>query len=164
MPFARSLLGSSARRAAPAALLALCIAAVVACRTPSAPDVAPLQAEILARTRELEELFRSGNLLGVADVYADDAVLLDHRGERTTGRAEIDAYWSSIEEPVEWTLEVREIRGSGAVAYQLGTSRLTTRRAGAPETSVTDFLVVWRRDAAGEWRIDLDAYWPAETR
>jgi uncharacterized protein (TIGR02246 family) len=117
--------------------------------------------EIAARTRELEQLFRAGDLLGVADVYADDGVLLDARGERTAGREEIDDYWSAIESPVDWRLETREIGGSGVIAYQTGTSRLTTRREGELHTSVNDFLVLWRREPNGSWRIELDAYWPA---
>jgi uncharacterized protein (TIGR02246 family) len=129
------------------------------CAVTAAAEDPPYVRELLARTRHLEQQFRTGDLLGVADVYADDAVLVDARGERTAGRAEIDEYWSAIEEPVDWRLEVREIHGSDAIAYQLGTSHLTTRRAGELRTNVVDYLLVWRRDPSGEWRIELDAYW-----
>lgn len=118
--------------------------------------------EIEALNRRLEEELRSGNLLGVADVYADDAVLLNARGERTEGRAEIDEYWSSIEHPVDWRLEIRAIRGSDALAYETGTSHLTTRRGGELHTAVVDFLLLWRRAENGEWRIALDAFWPRD--
>jgi uncharacterized protein (TIGR02246 family) len=116
---------------------------------------------IEARNRHLEAQFGAGNLLGVADVYTDDAVMVDARGQRTRGREEIDAYWSAIESPVEWRLEIRSIRGSDAVAYELGTSRLSTRRDGELHTSVSQFLLVWRHEPDGEWRIELDAFWPA---
>jgi ketosteroid isomerase-like protein len=139
----------------------LLLGILAACRAPSGAAPPAFHAEILARTRHLEQQFRSGNLLGVADVYADDAVLVDPRGERTSGRAEIDAYWSAIEEPVDWRLEVREIGGSDAIAYGLGTSHLTTRRGGELQVSVVDVLVVWRREPSGAWVIELDAYWPA---
>jgi uncharacterized protein (TIGR02246 family) len=101
-----------------------------------------------------------GNLLGVADLFADDAVLIDARGERTAGRDEIDRYWTSIEDPVDWRIEIRRIRGSDAVAYEIGRSFLTTRRGGKLETSVSDFLVLWRREGGGAWRIELDVSWP----
>jgi uncharacterized protein (TIGR02246 family) len=120
--------------------------------------------EIEARNRDLERQFREGNLLGVADAYADDAVLIDARGRRTSGREEIDAYWSSIESPVEWRLEIRGVRGSDAIAYEIGTSRLTTRRDAGLHTAVTDFLLLWQREPDGEWRIQLDAYWPRDER
>ncbi|MSR62437.1 MAG: SgcJ/EcaC family oxidoreductase [Planctomycetes bacterium] len=118
--------------------------------------------EIEARNRHLESAFRAGNLLGVADVYADDAVLIDAHGTRTSGRAEIDEYWSALEDPLDWELELRTIRGSEAVAYETGVSRLTTRQDGVPRTLESEFVLLWRRDPDGEWRITLDAYWPKE--
>lgn len=130
------------------------------CRAARTRDKAPFVLEIEARNRHLEQQFRAGNLLGVADVYADDAVLLNARGERIEGREGIDGYWSAIENPVDWSLEIRTIRGSEAVAYELGVSRLTKRRDGQLITSETSFLVLWRREPDGAWRIALDAYWP----
>jgi ketosteroid isomerase-like protein len=145
----------------PLALAGLVLAACQA--TPAAPSPA-WQVALEARVRELEELYRAGNLLGVADIYADDGELGDARGARVRGRAALDAYWSGIEEPLEWHLVTHALRGSEAVAYQTGTSTLSMRRDGSVETIVTDFLVVWRREPDGAWRIELDLYWPAESR
>jgi uncharacterized protein (TIGR02246 family) len=132
------------------------------CRSARVRDVPAFVLEIEALNRHLEQHFASGNLLGVADMYTDDAVLSDAQGVRTIGRTEIDRYWSSIEVPVDWSLDVRTIRGSNAVAYQLGRSHLTTRRDGELHTSSNDFLLVWRRQEEGEWRIEMDLYWPRE--
>ena len=123
-------------------------------------EKAPYVLEIEERNRHMEQQFRDGNLLGVADLYADDAVLLDSRGERITGRDEIDAYWTAIESPVDWKLEIRRIYGSDTLAYELGRSHLSTLRDGTSHTSVVDFLVLWRREKNGDWKIALDAYWP----
>lgn len=144
-----------------AGLLALLagVLACAACKTTHARK-APYVLEIEERNRHMEQQFRDGNLLGVADLYADDAVLLDSRGERITGRDEIDAYWTAIESPVDWKLEIRRIYGSDTLAYELGRSHLSTLRDGMPHTSVVDFLVLWRREKSGEWKIELDAYWP----
>ena len=137
-----------------------CAPAGSACKSgPRGPE-APYALEIEAQNRRLEEAFRAGNLLGIADVYADDAQILDAHGTRVAGRQEIDQYWSAIEGPVEWKLTIRRLRGSEAVAYELGTSELTTRREGELHTSTNDFVVLWRRDSSGEWRIVIDAYWP----
>jgi len=136
----------------------------LACR--SAP-VAPLpawQGELEARVRELEARYRAGNLLGVADLYADDGEIVDASGRRVRGRTELDAYWSGIEEPLDWRLATHALRGSEHVAYQTGTSTLSLRQEGVPVTYVTDFLVVWRREPDGEWKIELDLYWPSEPR
>jgi uncharacterized protein (TIGR02246 family) len=144
-------------------LLVLALAGGTACRsaprrTPPAP--AGYEREIEAQNRALEALFRAGNLLGIADVYGDDAVLLDEQGQRTTGREEIDAYWAAIESPVEWRLEIRSIRGSEALAYEVGTATLVTREDAGQESVVSDFLWLWRRERDGSWRIALDAHWP----
>jgi uncharacterized protein (TIGR02246 family) len=153
-------LDSPAKRARRAAPLALAALAASACAALGGREVPGYVREIEAQNRALELAFRTGNLLGVADLYADDAVLIDARGERTTGRAEIDAYWSAIEHPLDWRLEIEDIHGSDTVAYEAGVSHLTTLHEGARHTSVVRFLVLWRRDASGAWKIELDAYWP----
>lgn len=149
-----------------ALLAGLCLALglLAGCRSSAPRPVSPFATEIEERSRDLEAAFRAGNLLGVADAYADDAVLLNGRGERTAGREAIDAYWSAIESPVEWKLKIRSIRGSDDMAYELGTSYLTTRRDGELSTTVTDFLLLWRRQENGTWRIELDAFWPVAQR
>src|SRR6185436_2906195 len=122
-------LRSSAKPGSARGALALGLALIAllsACSNLGVRAAPSLGAEIRALNHHLEEQFRTGNLLGVADLYADDAVLIDERGQRTTGREEIDAYWSAIESPVEWQLEIRSIHGSDEVAYELGTSTLRT--------------------------------------
>lgn len=137
---------------------------VASCSALGTDDVPAYVREIEAKNRHLEQQFRAGNLLDVADVYADDAVLLDARGARTAGREEIDAYWSAIENPLDWRLEIKRIRGSEVIAYETGTSYLKTLREGVEHTAVSHFLLLWRREPGGDWRIEMDAYWPAEMR
>ena len=149
-----------AKRAGAAAVLASVALLLGACAGPGAAHEPAFMDEIEALNRHLEEQFRAGNLLGVADVFADDGVLIDAEGTRTAGREEIDAFWSAIETPVEWRLGVRKIRGSDAVAYELATSRLTTRHDGELVTVVSDVLLLWRRGPDGAWRIALHSFWP----
>ena len=135
-----------------------------ACKSLHLRPVPTLTAEIEGRNRRLEELFRAGDLLGVADLYADDGVLIDESGKRTFGREEIDAHWSAIESPIDLRLETRSLHGSDAVAYQTGTSSLTTRQNGERVTSASHFLFLWRREPGGEWRIQIHVNWPLEER
>lgn len=140
------------------------LALLASCTSTPGRQAPAFEREIEALNRHLEQQFRAGNLLGVADVFADDAVLVDRRGVRTAGREEIDAFWSAIESPVDWRLGIRAIRGSDSSAYELATSRVTTRRDGELVTAVSDVLILWRREPDGAWRIALDAFWPREAR
>ena len=147
-----------------AALGGLLVLGALACHSAPAAPAPAWRGEIEGRVRELEQRYRSGNLLGVADLYTDDGEIVDASGQRVRGRSELDAYWSAIEEPLDWRLVTHTLRGSEAIAYQTGTSTLSMRRDGALQTFVTDFLVVWRREPDGEWKIELDLYWPSATR
>ncbi len=122
----------------------------------------PFAREIEGLNRALEEHFREGDLLGVADLYADDAVLLGPGGTRVEGRNEIDEYWSDIDHPVDWRLAIRATGGSPELAWELGTSRLTRLVEGRAQTAEVDFLLLWRRAQDGSWRIMLHAHWPEE--
>jgi uncharacterized protein (TIGR02246 family) len=111
--------------------------------------------EIEALNRELEERFRAGNLLGVADLYADDALLITPTSV-IEGRGAIDAYWSEITVPVSWRLVIFEIGGSEDLAYQLGRSQRVWRSNKAEHSSEADFLLIWKKDAEGGWKIAID--------
>lgn len=150
--------GRGAKRALLA--LAVLIPGLGACHADRPRPDQPYVLEITERNRHLEEQFKSGNLLGVADLYADDALLLDAQGGRRSGRAEIDAHWTRIEAPRDWRLDVKRVFGSDGLAYELGRSHLTTIQGGQEETAVVDFLLLWRRQADGQWKIALDATWP----
>ena len=155
------------------ALACVCVLApVLGCASASArgslllaaPD---LRAEIVAANRELERRFNAGDMAGVAAMYTDDAEIVSRAGadapgvRRTRGREAIDASWARTTDPVSWTLEVFEVRGSGNIAHELGRSTLRRRRDGIVSESVVDFSVFWSRQADGRWRIESDCYWPA---
>ena len=140
-------------------LLLVCLAVGACAGGPRKPDTsAAFAPQIEALNRRLEERFRAGDMLGVADLYADDGMLLSG-DERVAGREAIDAYWSEMTNPVDWRLEVFETGGSEELAYQRGRSYLTRRRDGAEHTSVVDFMLIWKKDADGDWKIAVDAYW-----
>ncbi len=114
---------------------------------------------IIEYTDLLEERFRSGDMLGVADFYSDEAVLFAPGGQRYRGREQIDAYWSNITEPVDWELKIHSIEGNDDIVFERGTSRLQARYAGELQTSVVEFAFLWRKDPKTGWQIVLDAFW-----
>ena len=133
------------------------LAACAGIRTPVGQP--SLRSEIEAANRALEVAFRTGDLLGVARSYQDDAILLSPSGKRVSGRVEIDEYWTRFQDPLDWQLEVFAVEGEGDIAYQRGRSHLVSKRDGERHTSVVDFVLVWRRQPDGGWKIAVDAYW-----
>ncbi len=120
---------------------------------------ADVRKEIRAANRSLQLRFEAGDMIGVADAYADDAILIEPDGERIVGREEIDAFWSRTTDPVEWKLDVDRIRGGSDLAVENGTSTLVATRDGRPSVVVTGFSFVWRRDPDGTWRILVATTW-----
>lgn len=145
--------------------------ALTACaRTSAAPDSsAPPQREdvedpaaralVVELNRALMDRYNTGDMLGVAALYADDAVMLGPDGYRVEGRAAIDAYWARIEQPLDWRLEVVRVEGERGLLHQRGVSHLRYRRDGQEHLSTVQFVVIWARQADGEYRVAVDAYW-----
>jgi ketosteroid isomerase-like protein len=125
-----------------------------ACRTSAVP-----RQKITDATRLIEERFRAGDMLGVADFYSEEAILFAPGGRRFRGRKEIDDYWSNILEPVDWELKIHSIEGNRDMAFERGTSILSARYGGELRTSTVEFAFLWRREEDGAWRIQLDAFW-----
>ena len=119
---------------------------------------AALKAEIEAVNRQMEVAFGRKDLLAVAKFYADDARLIGPRGQEVRGRAAIDAYWIGVRNPKSWRLEAFDIGGGHNEAYQYGRSTLVQENSTGDRTSVTDFVVVWKRGSDGQWKIALDFY------
>jgi uncharacterized protein (TIGR02246 family) len=155
------------RRPALAAAALILVAGALALRAgaqPAPPAGDALRDAIVEANRELERRFRAGDMRAVAAMYTDDALLLGPGATRVAGRDAVDAYWTRIAEPVDWTLEVFEVRGGRGIAHQLGRSTLVVDAPDSDETrtSVVDFALVWTRAGDGDWRIAVDAYWPAQ--
>ena len=117
-----------------------------------------LRQEIDSLNRAMEQAFAKGDMAAVAKFYADDAKLMGPRGADISGRAAIDRYWQEIKGAKSWKLEVIEVGGDRTTAYQVGRSTLVTASGGGDRTSVSRFVVIWKRQPDGRLRIALDFY------
>jgi ketosteroid isomerase-like protein len=90
----------------------------------------------------------------VAGFYTDTAVMAGG-GQRTEGRAAIEAYWKGATMFADWTLEVLHVGGTAEAPWQYGRSRLVSRSGQIMETY---FLGLLRRAPSGELRFHVDAY------
>ena len=136
--------------------------------------------------RQMEDHVRNGEMLQLANIYLDDAVLLSPGGNVVTGREAIDQYWTGIQDPIDWKLDIVLITTNEAeiydhpywksleqkppqwrlhvnieeddpLVYELGHSTLTTKWNGEVHSSEVDFLLVWIKTVQG-YRILADTY------
>jgi ketosteroid isomerase-like protein len=159
-----------ARRRTAVVALALAVAGA-ACRTAAAPIAQSPAFEDRAIRRELAAVndamaatFNRGDYLGAARFYADDAQIIGPGGLRVTGRAAIDRYWTSIPAGSTWRLDVLDAGGGRNSPWQLGRSTLvmpSRNGDGTTNTSIVDFLAVWKRQADGTLKLYIDMYVPA---
>ncbi|MEJ7576812.1 MAG: nuclear transport factor 2 family protein [Pyrinomonadaceae bacterium] len=122
------------------------------------PDKASIRREIVEANRKMVETMKRGDLLGVSRFYADDAMILFHRGQKIQGRKAIDAYWTSIKGAKDWKLDVIEVGGSRDEVYQIGKSSFTSEADGKENTYTCDFIVIWKRQTDGAYKIQVDIY------
>ncbi|MEP6692143.1 MAG: hypothetical protein ABJD07_13370 [Gemmatimonadaceae bacterium] len=117
-----------------------------------------LRKEIEARNAVMTDGLRRGDLLGVARVYEDDGQI---RGPqiRVKGRAAIDEYYTGIKGAKDWKLEVQEVGGTRESAWEIGRSTLAQVNGdGQWHKSAVDFVMIWKRDPAGQLRVHLEIY------
>ena len=87
--------------------------------------------------------------------YAADARLLPSGMAAIEGRDEIRDFWRRTPDDglVSLTLETRDVDVSGELACEIGVFYRTVRpRHGAAFQEVGKYVVVYRRQTAGEWR------------
>lgn len=121
-------------------------------------EMALIAQQIEAINRKMEEAFRRNDMSAVARFYADDATMFYSRGQKVHGREAIDRYWIGIKEPKDWKLQVVEIGGDRDTIYQVGKSTLTSGPVGKQGTYFCDFVLIWKRQPDGTYKIHIDIY------
>ena len=121
-------------------------------------DKAAIRREIVETNKKMVETLKRGDMLGVSRFYADDAMMVFHRGQKLQGRKAIDDYWTSIKGAKDWKLDVIEVGGSRDEVYQIGKSSFTSESNGKENTYTCDFVVIWKRQADGAYKIKVDIY------
>jgi uncharacterized protein (TIGR02246 family) len=116
--------------------------------------------------KAVEQAFHKGDATPISLMYTDDAELFIPGAPVLQGRKAIHEAWAKIGGSGGNTLRtvVREVQESGDLAYDTGHFTAT-----APNGNVLNagkWIVVWKRQSAGEWKIHRDfMHWdipPAE--
>lgn len=108
---------------------------------------------------------RRGDPAGAAAMYADDVRLIGPDGDESRGRAAMVRFYRDMQD--RWTLDeynyaTEEIVPMGDAAYQIGLWWFRMHdKSGRSTGGRFQFLAVWRRDAAGEWKMERALWTPS---
>lgn len=121
-------------------------------------DTSALRREVETLVHGMEAAFARGDMKAVAAFYADNAVIRSAHAVGAAGRAQVDAYWTRIQNPKRWTLDVFGVTAGEGTDLVYHTGRSTAVFGSPEQTNVFQFLVVWQRLPTGELKIILDYY------
>jgi ketosteroid isomerase-like protein len=118
-----------------------------------------MREDVAKWNRAMEDAMKKGDLQGVANFYADNALLLGPNGYSVSGRKAIDEYWTKLQSPKDWKLDVLSVEGGKGVIIQRGRSKLVYAPEGKERVSQVEFVLVWQQQKDGSYKIAVDAYW-----
>lgn len=102
-----------------------------------------------------------GDAVLAAAAFADDAVMLTPDGSRIDGRVPIqEVLQSIIDAGITYTrIDVTDIYVDGSMAWNVGTfGAMVPGENGSSTKETGTYLVVWRKDTDGAWRIHVDTW------
>jgi uncharacterized protein (TIGR02246 family) len=110
---------------------------------------------------EFETAFNSKDAATVAELYTEDAAIFPPDGPRIDGREGIGNYWrGAIDAGVtDLALSAIEIEDSGSFTYEVGTFSFQAPTENGASTEVNgQYIVIWTKDADGNWRLHRDIW------
>jgi len=136
-------------------------ACVAACGQGGASDARVL-AEIDAARTAFWDAHEQGDASALADLVTDDAVLWAPGMEDASGRAFIRTAAEGMFAAMsisDFEIESYEVQLHDALAYELATySETLTPRDGQASVVRGRYLIVWRRDSDGRWRVHRNMF------
>jgi len=115
-----------------------------------------IKTDIEKLNKEMERVFNANDMAATAAFYSDDAEIIG-ANYLVTGRKNLDNYWLSLKDKGRgWKLTVIEIGGAGDYIYQLGNSDLTYMVNGKETKSVTNFVLIWKKQKDNSYKIFRD--------
>lgn len=144
---------------------ALLMASVLAagCTGTSRSDVADVREVIDTHNANIERWYVAGHADSIASVFAEDGWQMPPNAPPLVGRDSVRAFWANATRWGRWEfdLQSRDVITEGSLAVERGKFTLRfTPGSQAPMPAFEDrgnYVVLWRRDTDGEWRIVWDA-------
>ena len=137
----------------------------LACQEQAPTDSAEVRAIIESHNTDLVRWYAEGQIDSAALVFAEDTWQMPPNSPPLVGREAYHAFWSQAASWGQWefTLDAQDVVAQGSIAVERGKYTLRfTPNDQAPEgmAAIEDagnYVVLWRQDADGEWRIVWDA-------
>ena len=119
------------------------------------------EAAIRAASQEWSNAASSRDLEKAVSFYAEDATYNPPGAPLAAGKDAIRKVWTNIVAVpginLRWTSSKVEVARSGDLAYDTGAYTLTKNDAGGkPVTSKGKYVVVWKKQADGKWKVIQD--------
>ena len=111
--------------------------------------------------REFAAGINGKNAAAVGKLYTEDASLFPPGAPRQDGREAVMAYWQAaidlgLSDVVLTTVDVEEF---GSTAFEVGRLMATLPAEEGQSRELTGkFIVIWKKDAAGRWRLHRDIW------
>lgn len=156
-----------ARFAFVAALVVGTAAACAPAEPAAPPPPADMSAEAAAAIRQADAAFEaaasSGDMDAAVAMHMPDAMIFPPGQPMVTGSDAVGQLWTEMTAmpgfAISWDVQGTSASASGDVGYSWGTAQLTmTGPDGSPMTSEEKYVTVWRKNAAGEWKIAIDIF------
>ena len=119
------------------------------------------RAAIEAANARFSEAFARGDANALSAMYTSDAIAFPPDSEMIRGNEAIGEFWKATRDSGVRgaALTTVEVGRSGDFAYEVGKVSLTIQPAGEePTTAVAKYVVVWKRQADGSWKLHRDIW------
>jgi uncharacterized protein (TIGR02246 family) len=115
-----------------------------------------------ANAKFVDAVKRGDTTMAIADNYADDAIVMNPGTESWRGREAIRKGFSGMATAMtvkEFNLKTDDIALGGDLAVETGTYEMTGQPKGGKEMKDKGkYVVVWKRQADGSWKIVRDVF------
>ncbi len=135
--------------------------ALLSCAKPEEWDGIAVRNAIEEGSAKWTEAYNRGDAAGVAALYTEDAKAMPPNGEMVNGRRGIQDLWNGLMQMgvKDVKLNTVDVGGSGNTAYEIGNYSLTIQPEGqAAMTDSGKYVVVWKRQADGTWKLHVDIW------
>jgi uncharacterized protein (TIGR02246 family) len=143
--------------------LAACAAPAKAPEEPSSPppDLAALRNTIQAREKEWSAAFLAGDAAGVAALYTEDGAQVQASGDWFRGRDGITKAMQTQFDTLAVTARediTDEVFPAGDYVVEIGhySYQGTSKAGNKPRSAAGRYMVLWRKDTDGVWRLHRD--------